>query len=135
MPNPIMPTRLSKSLPYRPKRRLNRIDSTKVTTSAQNTPDGYLQYRRTVTSTKHYDAGPFMAPSGYTYTRYRPGDRVPDAILDDNSLVLAGYSNYALTTPPDGLKWVRVGDDALLINADTGMVIQADYDLFGTDDD
>jgi Ni/Co efflux regulator RcnB len=32
--------------------------------------------------------------------------------------------------PWDGYEWVRYGDDALLIDTDTGEVIRTEYDLF-----
>jgi Ni/Co efflux regulator RcnB len=33
--------------------------------------------------------------------------------------------------PPAGYEWVRVGDDALLIDVNTGEVLQAEYGVFG----
>ena len=35
-----------------------------------------------------------------------------------------------LLTPWDGYEWVRYGDDALLVDIDTGEVIRVEYDLF-----
>ena len=37
-------------------------------TTTTKTSDGYRQYTRTVTATKHYDAGPYVGPSGYSYS-------------------------------------------------------------------
>ncbi len=107
--------------------------TTSTTTQTRTGADGYTRYRRTVTSTKHYDAGPFEAPSGYTYSRYTVGQQVPVLIRDDDNLVLTDYSDYALVTPPAGLEWIRVGDDALLIQRSNGEVIQADYGVFAGD--
>ena len=101
-------------------------------TTTMKTSDGYKQYRRTITTTKHYDAGAFVAPSGYTYSRYELGARVPAVLLADDGLLLTGYSTYALHTPPSGLVWIRVGDDALLVDRKSGEVVQTDYDLFGS---
>jgi Ni/Co efflux regulator RcnB len=102
--------------------------TTQTTTQSSQSNDGYAQYRRTVTSTKHYNAGAFVAPSGYSYTRYSLGQRVPGALLSSDTL--NNYSAFALESPPAGLTWVRVGDDALLVDQNTGEVVQADYDLF-----
>lgn len=103
---------------------------TQTTTSTTKSSDGYMQYRRTITTTKHFDGGAFVAPPGYTYSRYELGTRVPAVLLNDDGLVLTGYSQYGLTSPPDGLIWIRVGDDALLVDRRTGEVVETDYDLF-----
>lgn len=103
---------------------------TETTTNTTKSDDGYAQYRRTITTTRHYDAGAFVGPRGYTYTRYDLGARVPAELRSDDSLVLTGYSTYDLKAPPSGLSWVRVGDDALLVDRNTGEVVETDYDLF-----
>ena len=105
-------------------------DGTQTTTSTTERNDGFATYRKTVTATHHYSDGTFEAPAGYTYTRYRIGDRVPDVILSSDGLVLTDYANYQLVAPPRGLEWIRVGNDALLVNRATGEVIQTDYTLF-----
>jgi Ni/Co efflux regulator RcnB len=107
------------------------VDTPTGTTSTKTTEttDGLTQYRKTVTATTRYDAGPFRAPSGYTYSRYGVGDHVPTVLLSGD-VDLSDYSTYALLAPPAPLKWIRVGDDALLVSRDNGEVIQADYGLF-----
>jgi Ni/Co efflux regulator RcnB len=101
-------------------------------TTTMNTSDGYKQYRRTITTTTHYNAGAFVAPNGYTYSRYELGARMPAVLLSDDNLVLTGYSTYALTAPPSGLTWIRVGNDALLVDRKTGEVVETDYGLFAS---
>jgi Ni/Co efflux regulator RcnB len=100
-------------------------------TTTTKTSDGYRQYTRTVTATKHYNAGVYVGPSGYSYSRYSVGMRAPKMFLGGH-YVVAHYSTYGLETPPMGLTWIRVGDDALLIDGNTGEVVQADYGLFGS---
>jgi Ni/Co efflux regulator RcnB len=71
-----------------------------------------------------------VAPSGYTYTRYSLGQRVNTELLG-TTYVLSDYGNYALAAPPSSdLTWIRVGDDALLVDRNTGEVVQSDYGLF-----
>lgn len=103
---------------------------TQTTTTTTERNDAYGTYRKTITSTKRYDAGAFAAPSGYTYTRYSIGERVPHVLITTPNLVLGDYSSYRLDSPPEGLQWIRVGNDALLVSRSTGEVIQTDYDLF-----
>jgi Ni/Co efflux regulator RcnB len=105
-------------------------DGTQTTTTTTERNDGYGTYRKTVTATQRYDAGAFQAPAGYTYSRYTVGDHVPAVLLQSNNLMLSDYANYRLDAPPEGLKWIRVGNDALLIDRSNGEVIQTDYSLF-----
>ena len=105
-------------------------DGTQTTTSTTERDNGYATFRKTVTATHHYNDGTFAAPAGYTYTRYRLGDHVPGVLLSSDGLVLTDYANYQLVAPPRGLEWIRVGNDALLVNRANGEVIQTDYSLF-----
>jgi Ni/Co efflux regulator RcnB len=103
--------------------------TTQTSTHETTDADGYVKYRKTVTSTRRYDAAAFNAPSGFTYRRFTVGDHVPNTLLGDG-VVLSNYGDYALVSPPTGLTWIRDGQDALLVDVRTGEVIQADYDLF-----
>jgi Ni/Co efflux regulator RcnB len=103
--------------------------TTQTTTHTTTSDDGYAQYRKTVTSTKHYDAGAFTAPSGYTYSRFAVGDHVPSMLLG-GTVALTDFSTYQLTSPPAGTIWIRDGRDALLVDQSNGEVIQAQYSLF-----
>jgi Ni/Co efflux regulator RcnB len=98
-------------------------------TKSQDATGDYTQYRKTVTSTHKFDAGPWNAPAGVAYRRFVPGDHVPSQFLADN-VILTNYQNYELVAPPDGTAWVRVGRDALLVRTDNGEIIQADYGRF-----
>lgn len=103
--------------------------TTDTTTHTETSSDGYATYRKTVTSTKHYDAGAFMAPSGYTYQKFAVGDHVSPLLLHGN-VALTDFQTYQLVPPPEGAMWVRDGNDALLVDTNTGEVIQAQYGLF-----
>src|ERR1700678_244221 len=105
-------------------------DGTQTTTKTTERNDGYATYRKTVTSTHHFNDGAFAAPAGYTYTRYKIGDHVDGVLLSSDGLVLTDYANYQLVAPPRGLRWIRVGNDALLVTPADGEVIQTNYSLF-----
>jgi Ni/Co efflux regulator RcnB len=98
-------------------------------TTTTKTSDGYKRYVRTITATKHYNTSVFMGPPGYTYTRYTVGERAPSMLLGGR-YTLVKYSTYGLEAPPEGLTWIRAGNDALLVDAKTGEVVQTDYSLF-----
>jgi Ni/Co efflux regulator RcnB len=103
--------------------------TTQTTTNTTTANDGFTQYRKTVTSTKHYDAGAFVAPSGYTYRKFAVGDHVSPLLMHGN-VALTDFQTYQLVAPPTGAMWIRDGNDALLVDTDTGEVIQAQYGLF-----
>ena len=105
--------------------------SSRTETTVTTTSDGYKKYVRTTTATKHYNAGTYVSPEGYVYTRYSVGQRAP-MMFRGGHATLEHYSTYGLDTPPSGLTWIRVGNDALLIDGETGEVVQADYGLFGS---
>ena len=105
-------------------------DGSQTTTTTTERRNAYGTYRRTVTATHRYSAGPFEAPAGYTYSRYAVGEHVPAVLLDADDLMLSDYADFQLEAPPPGLEWIRVGDDALLVDRSNGEVIQTDYDLF-----
>ena len=98
-------------------------------TTTTKTSDGYKQYVRTITATKHYNTSAFIGPPGYTYTRYTVGERAPSMLLGGR-YTLVKYYTYGLEAPPEGLTWIRAGNDALLVDAKTGEVVQTDYSLF-----
>jgi Ni/Co efflux regulator RcnB len=37
---------------------------------------------------------------------------------------------FALEVPPAGYEWVRDGNDALLVNTDSGEILQLEYGVF-----
>lgn len=104
--------------------------TTETTTRTETGNDGYATYRRTVTSTRHYNDGSFAAPAGYTYRKFAVGDHVSPLLLHGN-VALTDFQTYQLVAPPAGTMWIRDGNDALLVDTNTGEVIQAQYDLFG----
>jgi Ni/Co efflux regulator RcnB len=47
------------------------------------------------------------------------------------SYLIADYWLFALEVPPAGYEWVRDDTDALLVNTDSGEILQVEYDVFG----
>ena len=86
-------------------------------------------YRKSFDSPNHYHWGDYHAPPGYVYRRWNYGDHLPQAYWARNYWI-TGYLNFGLVAPPDGYVWVRFGPDALLIDENTGEVIQVGYCVF-----
>jgi Ni/Co efflux regulator RcnB len=85
--------------------------------------------RRNVQASHRFHVGAYQAPAGYRARHWSHGQRLPGFLFARNYWLL-NYEAYALFPPPPGLVWVRVGADALLIDQDTGEIIQVDYGVF-----
>jgi Ni/Co efflux regulator RcnB len=86
-------------------------------------------YQRNVSAPRHFQAGSYRAPQGYSYRRWSWGQRLP-AIYFGRDYWISDYSSYGLFAPPYGLVWVRFGPDALLIDEYSGEIVQVDYGVF-----
>ena len=75
----------------------------------------------------HY--GDYHGPADYSYHRWSFGDNLPREYWAQN-FWLNNYLNFGLVAPPDGYVWVRYGPDAVLIDEDTGEIVQVEYGVF-----
>jgi Ni/Co efflux regulator RcnB len=85
--------------------------------------------RGNVQAPRHFSAGAYRAPQGYSYRRWGFGERLPPAYFG-RSYWLTNFLAYGLLAPPPGLVWIRVGPDALLIDQYSGEVVRAEYGVF-----
>jgi Ni/Co efflux regulator RcnB len=85
--------------------------------------------RRNITAAHRFHAGDYRAPPGYAYRRWTFGERLPSEYFA-RDFWISDYLNFDLVGPPDGYTWVRFGPDALLIDEDTGEIIQVEYGVF-----
>ena len=76
-----------------------------------------------------YRAGPYLWPRGFGVHLWLVGEWLPTAFYLDNQYQL-DYWRFGLYEPPLGCRWVRVGNDALLVDDFNGEVLDAIYDLF-----
>ena len=60
----------------------------------------------------------------------RPGDALPEAYVGKR-YAIPNYWDYDLRAPPRGHRWVRYGDDALLVNRKTGLILSIERNVFG----
>jgi Ni/Co efflux regulator RcnB len=80
-------------------------------------------------ASRHFHAGNYRGPHGYSYRRYSYGDFLP-ALFFTSDYWLSDYSDYDLPYAPPGTVWVRYGDDAVLVDRYTGEIISVEYGLF-----
>jgi hypothetical protein len=79
---------------------------------------------------ERFYVGIYLLPRGYSYRVWRIGEWLPWAYYDGGRYELRDYWRYGLYDPPYWARWIRVRDDALLVDLDTGEVIDVVYDLF-----
>ncbi|MGD0192441.1 MAG: RcnB family protein [Rhizomicrobium sp.] len=87
------------------------------------------QYHKNITAERQYHYGNYRAPAGYAYRRWSYGEHLP-AIYYAQDYWIPNYWNFGLAWAPDGCEWVRFGPDAILVDIDTGEVIQVVYGVF-----
>lgn len=73
--------------------------------------------------------GPGWGWNPVGFHRWGYGAYLPRAFFAPEFFV-TDYAYYNLTPPPADFQWVRNGDDALLVNLDTGMVVNVVYGAF-----
>ncbi len=86
-------------------------------------------YRRNITAERRFHYGDYRAPAGYAYRRWTYGERLPGEYYARDYWIL-NYLNFGLPWAPDGYVWVRYGSDAILIDENTGEIVQVDYGVF-----
>lgn len=89
----------------------------------------FKSLRGNVRSSHRFHAGTYNRPHGYHYRHWRYGQRLPSFYFVRDYWIM-DYLMYSLFAPPDGYVWVRVGDDALLIDEYTGEIVRVEYGVF-----
>lgn len=87
------------------------------------------RWRRDIHSRHRFRQGPYHGPRGYHYRRWHYGEYLP-RIYFVHEFWLRDFLMFSLMAPPPGCVWVRFGPDALLIDTETGEIIQVVYNVF-----
>ena len=93
-----------------------------------NRPDIQALHRNEQ-SQKRFRSGNYRAPQGYRTRHWTYGERLPSTYFLRNYWI-TNFLTYGLFAPPSDLIWVRVGNDALLIDRDSGDIVQVRYGVF-----
>lgn len=86
-------------------------------------------YQHNYQAARSFRIGPYHRPPGWSSHRWGYGEILPRAYWGAEYL-LADYWLFALEVPPVGYEWVRDGSDALLVNTDSGEILQVEYGVF-----
>jgi Ni/Co efflux regulator RcnB len=85
--------------------------------------------RHNMQAAQRFHSGDYRRPQGYQYRHWSYGDRLPRGYFVRNYWI-SDFLMFGLFAPPYGLVWVRVGDDALLIDQESGDIVQVRYGVF-----
>lgn len=91
--------------------------------------DHFRYYGNRFYARQRFSIGFYDAPWGYVPRVWVYGDRLPLSYYGYR-YVIDDYYNYDLYAPPYATAWVRVGDDVLLVDLDTGEVLDVIANLF-----
>ena len=86
-------------------------------------------YHQNFNAGRRFHAGGYVRPTGYYDHHWTWGETLP-SLFWSRQYWLMNYGAYDLPPPPFGAIWVRVGGDALLIDQDSGSIIEVDYGVF-----
>jgi Ni/Co efflux regulator RcnB len=89
----------------------------------------FVDFHQNFNAPRHFHAAAYRSPPGWYSHHWVFGEFLPVAFWA-RSYWLTNYMAYALAPPPYGAVWVRVGDDALLVDQDSGEVITVEYGVF-----
>ncbi len=89
----------------------------------------WRRYERNIFAQHRYRLGTYAWPRGYGYRRFTFGEYLPEIFFAQDYWIY-DYADYGLPFPPPGTQWVRYGPDALLIDQDTGEIVQVIYSVF-----
>jgi Ni/Co efflux regulator RcnB len=86
-------------------------------------------YQHNFQAARSFRVGPYHRPPGWTPRRWTYGQILPRPFWAA-PYIIADYWLFALEVPPAGYEWVRSGSDAILVNVDTGEILQVEYGVF-----
>ena len=86
-------------------------------------------YQHNFQAARTYHIGPYHHPHGWAPHHWVYGQILPRAYWAPNYLI-SDYWLFALEVPPPGYEWVRDDGDALLVDTNTGEILQVEYGVF-----
>lgn len=82
-----------------------------------------------INASHRWYGGGYRWPYGYGYRSWAYGEILPSALFLSNYFI-NDYDEYGLYEPPYGYQWVRVGSDILLVDPESGQIVQVVHGAF-----
>ncbi|HEY2009658.1 MAG TPA: RcnB family protein [Rhizomicrobium sp.] len=90
---------------------------------------GFTDFHQSFRAAQRFHAPAYRRPAGWYSHRWTFGEFLPAAFWA-RDYWLMDYMDFGLAPPPPYAVWVRYGDDALLIDQDSGEIITVEYGVF-----
>ncbi len=87
------------------------------------------EYQHNYQAARSYKIGPYHRPSGWKSRHWTYGQVLPRAYWSSEYLI-GDYWLFGLEVPPVGYEWVRDDTDALLVDINTGEILEVEYGVF-----
>lgn len=101
----------------------------KVVRERINRRPDVIKIRANVHAPRRFHWRAYVHPAGWYAHRWVYNEVLPIAFYASDYWI-TDYGQFGLVIPPPGFVWVRVGDDALLIDRETGLIVRVVYDVF-----
>ncbi len=89
----------------------------------------FRNYHQSFRAQRRFRGPDYRRPPGWYQRRWTFGEILP-GLFWSQQYWLTDYNSYDLPPPPYGAVWVRDGNDALLVDRDSGEIITVEYDMF-----
>ena len=90
---------------------------------------GFVDFHQNFNAPRRFHAQGYRRPAGWYSHRWVFGEVLP-SLFWARDYWLTDYVDFGLPPPPYGAVWVRNGDDAILIDQDSGEIITVEYSVF-----
>jgi Ni/Co efflux regulator RcnB len=97
--------------------------------SAGESRPGFDPRGHDIEVSRQYHNGAYRHPQGYEDRRWGHGDHLPPQYYG-HEYWIEDFAAFGLFEPPPYMIWIRVGNDALLIDEDSGEIIQVAREVF-----
>jgi len=90
---------------------------------------GVRNFHQNFRAERRFRARAYIRPRGFYEHRWTWGETLPPLFWAQQYWIV-DFEDYDLPPPPYGAIWVRVGDDALLVDRYNGVIIEVAYGVF-----
>lgn len=91
--------------------------------------DVIMKFRGNIHAPRHFHFRAYVRPPGWYAHRWVFGERLPHAWFVRDYWI-NDWAAFGLIEPWPGYAWVQVGDDAVLVDLDTGEIVRVVYGIF-----
>lgn len=101
----------------------------KVVRDRINRRPDVIKIRANIHAPRRFHWKVYVHPAGWYTHRWAYNEVLPVTFYASDYWI-NDYGSFGLVLPPPGFVWVRVGNDALLIDRESGLIVRVEYEVF-----